>query len=285
MDGRDARDALTSRHAGEVLVRELDRAIRIDVAGEDEDGVRAVVVPGVVLLQHRLGEGAHARLVAGDGEAERVVRIDELTRQVVGVDHPSLVVEVLEDLLADDLLLDLDVRERRIDHDLGEEAGRVRERLAGERHREDAEVHLRRRVEVAAEALEREVHVVRVGEARSPPIEHVLEEVREAVLCGRLEARADAHVEGHVRLMELGLGRDDDLEPVVERRDPMGGAPGDRLSGDVHHPTSPLDRRARVRTAYSSSSSRWVPASVLWPKRLFSSTLISCFEDSRRRRT
>ena len=95
-----------------------------------------------------------------------------------------------------------------------------RERLGGQRHREDAEVDLRRGVEVAAEALEREVHVVRVRKARRASIEHVLEEVREPVLLRGLEARADAHVESDVRAMELRLRRDDDAESVVERLDP-----------------------------------------------------------------
>jgi hypothetical protein len=41
--------------------------------------------------------------------------------------------------------------------------------------------------------------------------------VRQTVVLLRLESRADAHVEGYVRAMELGLRRDDDREPVGKR--------------------------------------------------------------------
>jgi hypothetical protein len=52
-------------------------------------------------------------------------RIDQRAREIVRVDLPPLVVEVLEDLLADDPLFDLDVGEERLAQELAE----VRRRL------------------------------------------------------------------------------------------------------------------------------------------------------------
>ena len=66
----------------------------------------------------------------------------------------------------------------------------------GQREREDAVVDLRRGEERAAEALEREVHRVRARHAARTPVDHVLEEVADAVVRARLESRADAATRG-----------------------------------------------------------------------------------------
>ncbi len=89
------------------------------------------------------------------------VRVDEPARQVVGVNLAPVVVTVLEDLVADDPLLDLDVEEGRAEQYLAEERRGEVERLGGQGEREDAEVGLRRGVQVAADPLERVVHGVR----------------------------------------------------------------------------------------------------------------------------
>ena len=123
--------------------------------------------------------------VAGDGEAERVVAVDERAREVVGVDLAPLVVEVLEDLLGDDAPLDVDVEEGRLRQHLAEERARRVERLGRQREREDAVVDLRRREERPAEALEREVDLVGARDARRSPVDHVLEEMADAVVLGR----------------------------------------------------------------------------------------------------
>ena len=176
------------------------------------------VVARVVTPQHRLVEAPDVLLAAGDREAERVVAVDERAREVVGVDLAPLVVEVLEDLLEDDAPLDVDVEERRLREHLAEEGARLVERLGREREREDAVVDLRRREERAAEPLEGEVHRVRARHAPRAPVDHVLEEVADAVVLARLEARADARPERDVRAVKLGLRGDDDPQAVGQGR-------------------------------------------------------------------
>ncbi len=101
-------------------------------------------------------------LRARDREAERMRRIDQLAREVVGVDLAAFVVEILEDLLADDPLLDLDVRKDRLARARRRRASRALSIVSGGIvDREDGRIDLRRGVELSAEALEREVHVVR----------------------------------------------------------------------------------------------------------------------------
>jgi len=84
------------------------------------------------------------------------------------------------------------------------------EALGRQRHGVHRPVDLRRGVERAAEALEREVHVVRGLQLRRPSIEHVLEEVRDAVRLLVLEARARSNVEREVNAMEMRLRHDHD---------------------------------------------------------------------------
>ena len=99
---------------------------------------------------------------------------------------------------------------------LAEEGARLVERLRRERQREDAVIDLRRRVERPAEALEGEVHRVRARDALRPAVDHVLEEMADAVVRRRLEARADARPQRHVRPVQLRQRRDDDAQPVGE---------------------------------------------------------------------
>src|SRR5262245_13204263 len=108
--------------------------------------------------------------------------IDEGTRNVVGVDLTAFIVEILEDLFADDVLLQIDVSERGLSQDFGKETRSAMHRLRWHSDRKHAVVDLGGRVEIPAEAFEREVDLVRTPEARGAPVEHVLEEVREAVL-------------------------------------------------------------------------------------------------------
>ena len=164
--------------------------------------------------EHRLVEAADVLLAARDREPQRMVPVDERARDVVRVDLVALVVEVLEDLLEDDAALDVDVEERRLREHLAEERAGLVERLRRKREREDAVVDLRRREEQPAEPLEREVHRVRARHAARAPVNHVLEEVADAVVLARLEPRADARPERDVRAVKLGLRGDDHPQAV-----------------------------------------------------------------------
>jgi hypothetical protein len=146
-----------------------------------------------------------------------VPRVDEAAREVVRVHLAPVVVLVLEDLVADDPLLDLDVEEGRPAEDLTEEERRGVERLLRQGEGEDAEVGLRRGIQVPADSLERIVHRVRAGEPRRAAVDHVLEEVAQTVGRRGLVARAGAHVERDVNAVELRLRCDEDAQPVLER--------------------------------------------------------------------
>jgi hypothetical protein len=84
---------------------------------------------------------------------------------------------------------------------------------------------LGRRIEVAAQALEREVHLVRVRKAGRAAIQHVLEKMGEPVSRGALETRSDADVERDVRAMKLRLRSHRDDEAVRERLEPRSRRP------------------------------------------------------------
>ena len=176
-------------------------------------------MPRVVRRQERHVERPHRLRRAGDREAERVRRVDEHPREVVGVDLPAVVVEVLADLLEHDPLLDVDVEEARPNQHVGEELARRGERLGRQGQREDAVVDLSCSIQVSAVLLEREVHVVRGRQPVGAAVHHVLEEMADPARLLLLEARPHAHVQGDVRAMELRLRSGDDPKSVVERRD------------------------------------------------------------------
>jgi len=69
-------------------------------------------------------ETSYPLLVPRDRETQRVVGVDERARQVVGVDLAAVLVEVLEDLFADDPFLRVDVEERGRQDDLAEQGAR-----------------------------------------------------------------------------------------------------------------------------------------------------------------
>jgi hypothetical protein len=134
-------------------------------------------------------------LAACDREPERVVAVDERTRQIVGVDLTALVVDVLEDLFEDDAALDVDVEERRLREHFAEEAARLVERVGRQRQREDPVVDLRRREERAPQAFEREVDGVCARDPTGPSVDHVLEEVADSV--GRRGSRSAIPTRAH----------------------------------------------------------------------------------------
>ena len=102
-------------------VERAEMARVAEVAGDAEDGVLGGVVAGVVGADHPLVEAVEGAEAAGDGVAERVVGVEDGAGDVVGVDVAAVVVEVLQDLLADDAALDLDLREAGGHGDLGEQ--------------------------------------------------------------------------------------------------------------------------------------------------------------------
>jgi len=71
-------------------------------------------------------------------------------------------------------------------------------------------------MQIASEPLEREVHGVRAPMPLRPAIEHVLEEMAEAVRALGFVPRADLDVERHVRPVDVRLGHREDTQVVGE---------------------------------------------------------------------
>src|SRR5882672_10514626 len=87
-------------------------------ARETKHGIVRGIMAPVVALQHGSVEARELSKRPSDGETEGMLPVDELADQVVGVDLPALVVEVLEDLFPNDPALGLDGRKPRLTHDL-----------------------------------------------------------------------------------------------------------------------------------------------------------------------
>jgi hypothetical protein len=141
-----------------------------------------------MLAQHVVIERTDPSLVPREREPEGMGRVDQRARQVVRVDLPALVVEIFEDLFADDPLFHFDVVERGFPHDFAEERRRRVHGLGGKRERKDAEIGVRGGVEEPAQLLEGKVDGVGVGQPVGAPINHVLEEMADAVAGRGLEA-------------------------------------------------------------------------------------------------
>jgi hypothetical protein len=170
-------------------------------------------VPRVVGAQARLVERVERLGVAGDGVAERVLSVEQAPREVVGVDLAPVVVAVFEDLFAHDGALDLGVEQERRRRHLPEQLDRARQVVRRHAHGHEAVVDVGGRVEHATQALERERELVRRGGLGHPTEEHVLEEVRDAVVGARLEPRAHPQVERRDGPVHGG-GHEHEPEPV-----------------------------------------------------------------------
>ena len=156
-------------------------------------------------------------LVAADLAAERAVAEHRLLEEDLGV--LGGVVEVGADLLDDDgaLALDLVVGEARPDDQLAEDVHRPRGLAARDAHPVDGRLAVGRRVERAADALDRLGDRPGRWEAGRALERDVLHEVRDAGLRGRLEARAGEDVCRDGDRTRAGKPGTDDARPRGQR--------------------------------------------------------------------
>ena len=127
-------------------------------------------------------------------------------RDVVGVDLDAGLVVVLVDLLEDQRALELDVVEARPREQFAEQRDGVADQLGLECELEQAVVAaglgMERRAELLDGGVERERRRIALG----TPKQHVLGEVRQPVVLGGLEPRADLDEHPAHRGVEVGQG-------------------------------------------------------------------------------
>ena len=214
----------------EGLRRRRERALGVELAGDDQHRVVGLVVVAVERLQaldrhvldvrqradHRaavvvpeVGGGAGALAE----EAERAV----LAGLELVADHGHLAVEVL-------------LRDAGVDHAVGLEAEHERERVVARREGLEVVGAVERGGAVVARAALEEL-VLRVGDLRRALEEQVLEEVRHAALAVALVPGADEVGDvGGDRVLG-GVGEEQDFHPV--REVVLGDAAHRRAAGDA----------------------------------------------------
>jgi hypothetical protein len=177
------------RRVDERLLQQVLNAPVFEIADRDDHEVRRDVRLREVFLQRLLVEGADALRGAEDRPAERMVVPEALGENLVD----QIVGRVLDhlDLFEDHLLFALDVffREQRVADQVREDLDRERQVLV-EHLGVVAGVFLRReRVDLAADRIDLLRDLLGVARRRALE-EHVLDEVRDAGVIGRLVARA-----------------------------------------------------------------------------------------------
>ncbi len=204
-------------HAPELVSQRVEDRVRVDGTGDADhrvvSDVKAAVIAGELVAIDRL------EVVSGadDGPAQRMVAEAERADQLVRAHGVAVVVEALEDLFADDALLGVDVVEQRLLVHLGEEGQRSGERLDrhGDGHR--AMVHVGRSAERSAQALEGVCLIVGRGVALRSAVEHVLEEVTDAVVGDGFVGGARAELGVDHDAMHRGHWHHERAQAAVER--------------------------------------------------------------------
>jgi hypothetical protein len=209
--------ARAARDAGEgLLERAAELRPRRELAAHRERRGSRAVVASVVRSKHGDVEASQRPRRADDREAERVLAEHDRAHDAVGVDQAASVVSVLEQLLAHDAPLDVDVGERGGRDDLTEQPDGLEGVVGRGRHHQRAAVDPRRRVQGRAEPLDGARERVSGAEGACPPVQHVLEEVRDPGGRRVFEADADLGHQADRRPMEVRAGRERDSQATRE---------------------------------------------------------------------
>ena len=182
----------------EILARQIDQFLVIQIARGGDQNIRRRVIALIIIVDHGAIERAHRVLGADDGLAERMVFIEiageDVVEQVLGIVHFHL------QLFEDDALFLFDVRfpKQRIAHHVGQDVEGQRQMLVQDLGVVTDHLLGGERVEAAADGIHRARDVF--GRAVLGALEeHVLDEMRDAVLGGSFAARAglDPDTERH----------------------------------------------------------------------------------------
>jgi hypothetical protein len=188
----------------------------LDRSGDAQLRVARAVERGEVAADVGVGEPRDVRARPDDPLTEGMPAEHQPAGDVVGVDLDVVLVVVLVDLLEDQGALELDIGESGPAHQLAEEPHRGGDVLHLEAELEQRVVAAGLGVELGAELLHGGVERERRGVLLGAPEQHVLDEVGQAVVGGRLEPRADLDEQGHDGRVEVGQGDCGHVEPVVE---------------------------------------------------------------------
>ena len=200
----------------EILLHQRHQPLVRQVPGGRHQQVGRRVHAGVIAADHVLVEALHRLRRAQNRLAQRVVfpeiGREDLVDQVVGAVRLHL------DLFQDDalFLLDILVAEQRVQHQVGQHVESLRQVLVQHLGVETDQFLGGEGVQIAADRIHRARDILG-GPAGGALEQHVLDEVRDAVLFAvfapRTRADPDAHGDGtHVR---HGLG--DDAHAVCQR--------------------------------------------------------------------
>ena len=196
--------ALARGQTPEALACQLHDLVVAQRPGGAEHEISTAVEARVVLLEILHRQGAHRLRRAGDLERERVVWPEGALGEVVEVDVLSVLVDLVEHLLEDDLPLQLHLLEKRVPDHVGEDAHAHGEAALVQRGEVEGVVAAGVAVQVPPDVLDGPIHGHAVGKGRAAAKEHVLEEVADAALLRRLVARAGAHVERQQGGVQIG---------------------------------------------------------------------------------
>ena len=176
----------------------------IERPGDRHDAALGHVASRVVSMQERDIEAVERAERAGDRKAQRMTRKCQRAQQSVGVHRAPVLVEALQNLFADDALFHVQTAENRLQQHLGQDPHELAQVLRRRGQAERAVVDVGHRRQRAAQRLEGERQRVSGRIACGSAMQHVLEEMTDAVVRGALEARTDARVDvdhpaAHVR--------------------------------------------------------------------------------------
>jgi hypothetical protein len=170
-------------------------------------------------------------------------------QDLVGVDEPSVVVEPLEDLFANDPFFDLEPFEQRLSVGGAQQSEDGFDVLGWYGHRENTVIHAGAGIQSATELFERERLSVCRWMPRCAPVEHVFEEVADTIIFPGLESRARSYVDADHGTVDRRHRNDDQPASVRQcRRAVLEGLEGHALV-------------TRMRTGVSLERATATPAS------------------------
>jgi hypothetical protein len=161
-------------------------------------------------------EPLHVDAGPDDALAERVLAERQPAGDVVDVDLDVVLVVILAHLLEDERALELDVAEPRPGQELGQDREALPHHVGGEAHREQRVVAAGLGVQGRAQRLDRGVERQRVGVPLGAAEQHVLDEVRQAAVLGRLEPRADLDERRHRHGVQVRQRDGRHPQPIAE---------------------------------------------------------------------
>jgi hypothetical protein len=209
-------ELLSRREPSEPLLSEPEHFLVRERTRRAEDHVARAGGAGVVRAQVVLAQPRDRLPGPADLLPERVVAEERPLGEIVDVDVPPLLVDLVEDLLQDHLALELDLLEERPREHVAEHEEGHLQPLGMDRRVVVAVIAGGDAVQVAADVLDHRIEQPSVGIADASAEEEVLEEMGDAVLPRLLVARAGPDVGGEHPGVQVTQLDGDDSQAVRE---------------------------------------------------------------------